>query len=72
MALLNVADALVKVLTTVNELGHEIINIHDLNDFRLEIINEINSQTWIREAYYQIAKPYLDTLVGNELAMQLV
>jgi DNA-directed RNA polymerase beta' subunit len=28
MALLNVADALVKVLTTVNELGHEIINIH--------------------------------------------
>jgi sporadic carbohydrate cluster 2OG-Fe(II) oxygenase len=50
--------------------SHEIINIHDLNDFRLEIINEINSQTWIREAYYQIAKPYLDTLVGNELAMQ--
>ena len=28
MALLDVADALVKVLTTVNELGHEIINIH--------------------------------------------
>tara|TARA_B100000787_G_C16184283_1_gene293682 strand:+ start:582 stop:1355 length:774 start_codon:yes stop_codon:yes gene_type:complete len=49
---------------------HECINITDLNDFRLEVINEINSQSWLREAYYQIAKPYLDILVGNELAMQ--
>jgi sporadic carbohydrate cluster 2OG-Fe(II) oxygenase len=49
---------------------HEIIDINELNNFRLEVINEINSQPWFREAYYQIAKPYLDQLVGNELAMQ--
>tara|TARA_B110000008_G_scaffold119766_1_gene122445 strand:+ start:280 stop:1053 length:774 start_codon:yes stop_codon:yes gene_type:complete len=49
---------------------HEIIDINELNNFRLEVINEINSQPWFRESYYQIAKPYLDQLVGNELAMQ--
>ena len=49
---------------------HENIDINELNDFRLDVIKEINAQSWLREAYYQIAKPYLDTLVGNELAMQ--
>jgi sporadic carbohydrate cluster 2OG-Fe(II) oxygenase len=49
---------------------HEIIRINELNNFRLEVIQEINSQPWLREAYYKIAKPYLDVLVGNELAMQ--
>ena len=50
---------------------HESISINELNAFRLEVIKEINEQPWLREAYYQIAKPYLDILVGNELAMQL-
>jgi len=50
---------------------HESISIEELNTFRLEVIKEINEQSWLREAYYQIAKPYLDALVGNELAMQL-
>ena len=50
---------------------HESISIRELNTFRLEVIKEINEQSWLREAYYQIAKPYLDILVGNELAMQL-
>jgi len=49
---------------------HESIDIDDLNDFRLNVIKEINAQPWLKEAYYQIAKPYLDILVGNELAMQ--
>ena len=48
----------------------KILDINELNDFRLDVINEINDQPWLREAYYQIAKPYLDILVGNELAMQ--
>jgi len=50
---------------------HECISSNELNDLRLEVINEINEQPWLRDAYYQIAKPYLDILVGNELAMQL-
>jgi len=49
---------------------HKNIGIKELNDFRLDVINEINAQPWLREAYYNIAKPYLDILVGNELAMQ--
>ena len=50
---------------------HESISSNELNAFRLEVIKEINEEPWLREAYYQIAKPYLDILVGNELAMQL-
>ena len=50
--------------------AHKNININELNNFRLDVIKEINAQPWLREAYYQIAKPYLDILVGNELAMQ--
>jgi sporadic carbohydrate cluster 2OG-Fe(II) oxygenase len=42
-----------------------------LNSFRLEMIRGLNSIDGFRERYYQIAKPYLETLVGNELAMQL-
>jgi len=49
---------------------HMNIDIKELNDFRLDVINELNAQPWLREAYYQVAKPYLDILVGNELAMQ--
>ena len=50
--------------------AHKYIGINELNDFRLDVIKKINMQPWLREAYYQIAKPYLDILVGNELAMQ--
>ena len=50
--------------------AHKSISINELNDFRLDVIKEINAQPWLREAYYHIAKPYLDILVGNELAIQ--
>ena len=50
---------------------HESVSINELNTFRLDVIKEINDQPWLREAYFQIVKPYLDVLVGNELAMQL-
>jgi len=49
---------------------HNIIEINDLNDFRLNIIRKINEVHDFRKHYYQIAKPYLDLLVGNELVMQ--
>ena len=51
--------------------AHEIVSIDKLNAFRLDVIRQINEQPWMREAYFQIVKPYLDVLVGNELAMQL-
>jgi len=65
-----VTDMLVKKGGVYLDNAHDIISTNELNDFRLDVIKEINSQSWLREAYYQVAKPYLDILVGNELAMQ--
>ena len=50
---------------------HKKIKSNKLNNFRLKIINEINENKEIRKLYYNVARTYLDTLIGNELAMQL-
>ena len=50
---------------------HESITVDALNDFRLKIIDSINAESEFREKYFKMARPYLDTLVGNELSMQL-
>ena len=50
---------------------HESITVEALNDFRLKIIGGINAEPEFREQYFNLARPYLDTLVGNELSMQL-
>mgnify|MGYP001167624807 CR=1 FL=1 len=52
-------------------LLHKNINSDEINDFRLEVINEVNRKKELRELYYLVAKKYLNSLVGNELAMQL-
>jgi sporadic carbohydrate cluster 2OG-Fe(II) oxygenase len=65
-----VIDILSKKGGNLLDNAHRNIDIQELNDFRLEVINELNAQPWLKEAYYQVAKPYLDILVGNELAMQ--
>ena len=49
---------------------HARLEIAELNDLRLAIYNHMNAQSWFRPTYYSFAKPYLDILVGNELAMQ--
>ena len=50
---------------------HESVPVKDLNDFRMKMIGGINAESDCRKNYYLLAKPYLETLVGNELAMQL-
>ncbi|MCW7462994.1 sporadic carbohydrate cluster 2OG-Fe(II) oxygenase [Leptospira limi] len=50
---------------------HEKVKVSELNDFRLKVIQSINSEKDFRFHYFQVAKPYLEALVGNELAMQL-
>jgi sporadic carbohydrate cluster 2OG-Fe(II) oxygenase len=50
---------------------HNKIKKNELNNLRLKIINEINKNKDTRKLYYNLAKPYLDILVGNELAMQI-
>lgn len=50
---------------------HEKVPVTELNAFRLKIIRGFNAIEGFREMYYKVARPYLDALVGNELAMQL-
>ncbi len=52
------------------DLIHAELDITQLNDFRLALIQQMNETKGFRSRYYQIAKPYLDAIVGNELAMQ--
>jgi sporadic carbohydrate cluster 2OG-Fe(II) oxygenase len=50
---------------------HQKLAVKDLNSFRLSLIQSINEDSNFRFHYYQTAKPFLHTLVGNELSMQL-
>ena len=38
---------------------------------RIHIINCINGESWIRETYFKLAKKYIFSIVGNEVAMQV-
>ena len=50
---------------------HTCVPVKDLNDFRLKIIRGFNGIEGFREMYFRVARPYVEALVGNELAMQL-
>jgi sporadic carbohydrate cluster 2OG-Fe(II) oxygenase len=50
---------------------HQKVSVAELNDFRLKIIRGFNSIEQFRAMYFRVARPYLEALVGNELAMQL-
>ena len=64
------ADSTSKTSNILNNI-HEHIDVANLNAFRLRMIERVNSNNWFRQAYYELAKPYLDSLVGNELSMQM-
>lgn len=48
----------------------EHLDVNQLNQLRLRMIDELNSCDWFKPAYYMLAKSALESLVGNELAMQ--
>ena len=50
---------------------HQKLPAEEINNFRLKIIRGINNQENFREMYFRVARPYLEAIVGNELAMQL-
>ncbi len=50
---------------------HEYIPVSQINNYRLKIINSINAESEFRYHYFSLARPFLETLVGNELSMQL-
>ena len=51
-------------------LIHEMVDISELNGFRLAIYNKVNEQTWFRPTYFRLGRNLTEKLVGNELAMQ--
>lgn len=50
---------------------HQKVSVPELNAFRLQMIRGINAIAEFRAMYFRVARPYLETLVGNELSMQL-
>jgi len=49
---------------------HEHVSLDELNTVRLKVIEGLNSQAWVRAAYFQLARQAIYSIVGNELAMQ--
>ena len=49
---------------------HKLVKLKDLNNLRFNIYNKINLDTQCSTYLYEIAKDYLDKLVGNELSIQ--
>ena len=49
---------------------HKFMTVKDLNQFRLELYHKINNEKWLRPTYFKLGRHVLDSLVGNELAMQ--
>ncbi len=48
--------------------GH--VEADALNNLRMGVINGVNDLPWARQAYFDLARPLLEAIVGNELAMQ--
>ena len=49
---------------------HNFITIQDLNEVRLTMFKEMNSEKKFRDNFFKLAKNTLYSTVGNELAMQ--
>src|SRR5262249_2427843 len=49
---------------------HQVLAIDKLNAFRLAVYHDINARPWFRPTYFRLGRGMLETLVGNELAMQ--
>ena len=49
---------------------HKYVSVNNLNEFRLEIIYELNKNKYTRYHFFNSARTSLFNLVGNELMMQ--
>jgi sporadic carbohydrate cluster 2OG-Fe(II) oxygenase len=54
----------------LERIGDHVNDAERLNDLRLAIIDALTSAPWFREAYFACGRTVLESLVGNELAMQ--
>lgn len=46
------------------------VSVEKLNALRLAVINELNSQSWFRRNYFNLARKTIEMIVGNDLVMQ--
>jgi sporadic carbohydrate cluster 2OG-Fe(II) oxygenase len=51
-------------------IGERVTDAVRLNDLRLAVIDGLTAAPWFREAYFACGRAVLESLVGNELAMQ--
>ncbi|MBM3491199.1 MAG: hypothetical protein FJX68_12285 [Alphaproteobacteria bacterium] len=49
---------------------HGLVAPERLNALRLKVIDGVNRLSWARRCYFELARPALEIIVGNELAMQ--
>ncbi|MGD0476330.1 MAG: hypothetical protein ABSB70_24375, partial [Candidatus Velthaea sp.] len=48
----------------------DLVGAERLNALRLRIIHRLMDSDWFRDAYFACGRTLLETLIGNELAMQ--
>ncbi|BAE48872.1 sporadic carbohydrate cluster 2OG-Fe(II) oxygenase [Paramagnetospirillum magneticum] len=58
-------------ITVFLETTHHHVDAQGLNALRLAVIDGINAEPWARPGYFATARRAIESLVGNELAMQL-
>ncbi len=58
-------------LSAFLETIHRHVDAQGLNALRLAVIDGINAEPWARPCYFATARRAIESLVGNELAMQL-
>ena len=56
--------------TSCLDMIHEHVSLKELNDFRVKMIAQIAKSPQIRSSIYLLAKPHIEWIAGNELAMQ--
>tara|TARA_B100000579_G_scaffold355198_1_gene310446 strand:+ start:1175 stop:1969 length:795 start_codon:yes stop_codon:yes gene_type:complete len=49
---------------------HKLVDKKNLNEFRLHVIKKMNQNKRFKRLFYNICKPYINSIVGNELVMQ--
>jgi len=53
----------------LNEL-HRVVTFEAINSFRLAMYRSMNAKNWFRPTYFKLGHHIIESIVGNELAMQ--
>lgn len=59
----------IKFSGNLNQL-HKFVKYQNLNELRIFLYEELNKKSKFKKSYYELSKPFLNNIVGDELAMQ--